>query len=80
MKKDKRKSGWREQAVAWCFLLPYVLFFAGFLMYPILKGMKLSLYDSTLGGKEVFIGLGNYMEMFQDPGFWEALWNTIRCV
>ena len=46
-------------------------------MYPILKGMKLSLYDSTLGGKEVFIGLGNYVEMFQDSGFWESLWNTV---
>ena len=77
MKKDKRKSGWKEHAVAWCFLLPYILFFAGFLMYPILKGMKLSLYDSTLGGKEVFIGLGNYVEMFQDSGFWESLWNTV---
>ena len=59
MKKDKRKSGWREQAVAWCFLLPYVLFFAGFLMYPILKGMKLSLYEmcirDSVGTREYYV-------------------------
>lgn len=63
--------------VAWCFLLPYMIFFIGFLMFPILRGMKLSLYNSTLGGKEVFIGLQNYVDMFRDSGFWEAMWNTV---
>lgn len=77
MKKNRKKSGWREQVTAWCFLLPYMIFFIGFLMFPILRGMKLSLYNSTLGGKEVFIGLQNYVDMFQDPGFWEAIWNTV---
>lgn len=77
MKTGKRYGTIRENVVAWCFLAPYMICFIGFLLYPILKGMKLSLYDATLGGKEIFIGFGNYLEMFQDRGFWEAMWNTI---
>lgn len=77
---NKKQSVLKENFVAWGFLLPYMVFFVGFLLFPILRGMKLSLFDSTLGGKEFFIGFQNYTEMLRDPGFWEAMWNTIYYV
>lgn len=47
----KRKNAVRENITAWCFIIPFLLFFLCFLLYPILKGMKLSLFDATLGGR-----------------------------
>lgn len=73
----KKKSAIKENLTAWLFVVPFLIFFVGFLLYPILKGMKLSLYDATLGGKEIFVGLENYMHMFKDEGFWKSLFNTL---
>lgn len=67
----------KENVMAWCFILPFLLFFVCFLLYPILKGMKLSLYDATLGGKTSFAGLQNYVQMIMDSGFWQSLFNTM---
>ena len=73
----KRKNAVRENITAWCFIIPFLLFFLCFLLYPILKGMKLSLFDATLGGRTFFIGIQNYAAMFQDKGFWQAMFNTL---
>ena len=35
----KRKNAVRENITAWCFIIPFLLFFLFFLLYPILKGM-----------------------------------------
>ncbi|WMC91444.1 carbohydrate ABC transporter permease [Kineothrix sp. MB12-C1] len=67
----------KENLIAWCFVLPFLFFFLGFLLYPILKGMNLSLYDATLGGKTSFVGIENYIKMFGDKGFWQAMFNTL---
>lgn len=81
MGKIKKKmvvgNRFRNNLTAWCFLLPFLLFFVGFLFYPILKGVHLSLFDAVLGGKKVFVGIENYINMLQDKGFWESLFNTI---
>lgn len=73
----KKKNKIRENIVAWLFVIPFLFFFIGFLLYPILKGMKLSLYDATLGGKTFFIGIENYIHMLQDEGFWKSMFNTL---
>ena len=74
---DTRKKILKENIIAWCFLLPFLFFFMGFLLYPIIKGVELSLFDAIPGGKNVFIGLANYKDLFQDKAFWEALFNTL---
>ena len=74
---DTRKKILKENIIAWCFLLPFLFFFMGFLLYPIIKGVELSLFDAILGGKNEFIGLANYKDLFQDKAFWEALFNTL---
>ena len=33
-----------------------------------------------MGPEDVFIGFGNYEELFHDPVFWTALWNTLIIV
>ncbi|MFD0714746.1 carbohydrate ABC transporter permease [Paenibacillus sp. GCM10027626] len=58
------------------FLAPTFLFFSLFTLYPILKGMHISLYDWSGGSKKMkFIGLDNYRELLQDPIIWTAIKN-----
>jgi multiple sugar transport system permease protein len=51
-----------------------------FLFIPALYVGWLSFNDSTFGRDNVFVGLANYQELFADPYFWRALWNTFLLV
>lgn len=62
------------------FLLPYMVVYAGMILYPVLRGVWISLHDAKIQGLGDFVGLSQYSEMINDPEFWEALWNTIYFV
>jgi len=61
------------------FLLPFLVAYALFLIWPIILGFQMSLYNWSLvsGGASQFLGLQNYRELFGDPVFWSSLWHTI---
>jgi len=68
-----------ETRAAILFLLPFLLFYGLFLLWPIV----LQFIDSfrttglnTAAGSH-FIGLDNYRELFSDSSFWWAVWHTI---
>lgn len=77
---NRRKGFGLEQWIAWLFLVPYLLFYIGFMFYPILKGFIISLNEWSIGVEPEFVGLKNYAVMVKDGNFWEALWNTIYFV
>ena len=58
------------------FLLPSLLGFALFIIYPIFYSLGVSFTDWDLINKKEFIGLGNYTRLFSDPQFWNSLKNT----
>jgi multiple sugar transport system permease protein len=60
-------------------MLPGLLFYATFMVYPLLKAFQISLYRWSImpGRPSEFLGLGNYLQAFGDPVFWTALRNTI---
>ncbi|MEX2104045.1 MAG: sugar ABC transporter permease [Bacilli bacterium] len=58
------------------FLSPFLILYLVFTIFPIFKGIQMSLYKWTLIKKMDFVGLGNYTTMMKDPKFWEAVWNT----
>jgi multiple sugar transport system permease protein len=53
----------RRRAAFW-FLLPAVLFFGVYVVYPILDSIVLSFYDWDGMAERTFVGLGNYRELF----------------
>lgn len=61
------------------FALPYLLVFSVFLLYPLLKGLYMSLFDWNAfnPSQSEFILLENYVRMFQDPKFWKAVRATV---
>jgi ABC-type sugar transport system permease subunit len=73
----RRLFAWQAGAAPYLFLLPFLLVFAVFLLYPLTRSMVLSLY-STAGPREAaFVGLGNYLFILRDIIFWKAVLNTV---
>jgi len=61
------------------FLLPALLIFAVFALYPMVNALELSFYDwDGVSVERNFVGLQNYVQIFtQDPVFWTAVRNSI---
>lgn len=69
----------RKTLVPFFFLIPGLLFFLVFQVYPLLKGFQMSFYQwSIMPGKtSQFIGLSNYLRAFNDPVVRSAFLNTL---
>ena len=60
------------------YLAPFAILYGVFLIYPLGKGLWISLYDWELvGTHRAFIGLDNYRALLTDALFWKAIRNTI---
>lgn len=64
---------------AYLFLLPGLLLYLTFLIYPILKALQMSFYEWSImpGQPNVFVGLANYQRAMNDPIVGLALRNTV---
>jgi len=65
-----------EVAVAYLLILPFVLTYGVLFLWPTLQMVYLSFTDAPLIGAGNWIGLENYIEMFDDRRFWTAVRNT----
>lgn len=70
----------QETTSAYLFLLPSLIFFIGFVIYPMFMCIWTSFFDATMGREDVFIGVANYVELIGDPVFRGALVNTLVIV
>ena len=75
-----RKLMMGETVTSYLFLAPFLLFFIMFVVYPMFMCVYTSFFDSTMGREDIFIGFGNYVELFRDQEFLKALRNTIVIV
>lgn len=79
--KTSRRLVIHENITAYLFLLPFLVFFVLFVLYPMVTCLYTSFFDATMGNRgDIFVGFGNYNELFHDDVFWKALWNTIIIV
>ncbi len=72
MKKQKNEK------IGYLMILPFILVFLFFNLYPIVKTFILSLQKYNGMGDAQFVGLDNYKLIFSDDMFWLALGNTIK--
>ena len=74
---EQRWKNLRKQLPNYLFVLPHFLFFAVFILFPIFRGIQISLYDWKIMLKvQKFIGLANYQALMVDKIFWQTLANT----
>ena len=60
------------------FVAPFLLLYAIILIFPLLRGVWLSLNQVDLFGDGHFVGLGNYARLLDDPIFGTSLVNTFE--
>lgn len=73
----------KETIVSYLFLLPAMLFFLGFVVLPMGLGLYTSFFDYTMKNPvsaDHFVGLKNYIDLFQNPKFMQAVRNTVFLV
>lgn len=73
------KDEWRT---GYLFMLPAAICWILWFLIPFIQSIKISFYDYsyTKPDQQVFVGLGNYIQMFQDPKFYISLKNTLLFV
>ncbi|HEY0259851.1 MAG TPA: sugar ABC transporter permease [Lacisediminihabitans sp.] len=74
--RKRRRIRWQP---AWMFMAPSLLILGVFVVWPIVVSFWYSLHDWTIGAAtQQWVGFGNYVKLFHDPQFWNALGNTLE--
>ena len=75
-----RRSWYKRNEIAltpWLFLLPGVLFFLVYVIFPIFQSMNISFYEWDGLGEATPVGMENYVELFDDDAFYTSLRNNV---
>jgi raffinose/stachyose/melibiose transport system permease protein len=77
----KRRSGYfrlpKAALAGYLMVLPTMLLFAVFVLYPVVSTCILSFYKWPGIGPREFVGFANYFQAFADSIFRQAFWNNV---
>ncbi|QHQ63851.1 ABC transporter permease subunit [Anaerocolumna sedimenticola] len=68
----------RKKSLPYVMIAPSMIIFAVFMIYPIIYMVYLSFYKWNLLSAKEFIGIKNYISMFQNPEFFQVLSTTVK--
>ncbi|MCK5801793.1 MAG: extracellular solute-binding protein, partial [Lentisphaeria bacterium] len=76
----QQKPGWEFRRYAWAYvlLLPAVFSILFWRYLPLLRGSAMSFQDYRIMGGSSWIWLDNYANVLWEPGWWMALFNSLR--
>lgn len=76
------KPTWKSTFRSLLYLLPALTLIGIFNIYPIFKSLAMSFYENynIFSGEVGSYGLGNFVEIFNDPNFFRAIKNTFLFV
>lgn len=77
LSRDRRLDRWKSILGAYAFLLPQILGLLIFSAGAIAASFVISFMNWQLVIPPVWIGLANYIELFNSPKFWQVLRNTV---
>ena len=75
-----RRPGWRTELWAIAYLVPFLIPFAVFYLWPVLRGAWMSLHVWGIQGMEKYVGLDNYGKLLRNPDFYTYLWHSFYFV
>jgi raffinose/stachyose/melibiose transport system permease protein len=70
----------RQTLVGWLFVAPALVFYAAFVLQPMLLTLQYSLYRWDGVGPATWVGLANYVTVLSEPKLLETLFNAFRLV
>ncbi len=76
VKRIRRKNAF-EISKGTGFVAPGMVLLLAVTGYPLLQVVKMSFYDYSKFTSPKFYGLGNYLDIFKDSLFWNAIGNTV---
>ena len=65
--KKRKKSEILEKSFNMLYILPMIIVYLVFIIYPMGDVMRLSFYDKKVNGDMIYIGLKNFADFFADP-------------
>lgn len=65
-----------KKAAPYIFLMPFIVLFIVFRIWPVIYAVKLSFFEVRGIGRELYIAADNYGKLFQSSEFYKALFNT----
>ena len=79
---SRRRSNvsWRRRLMPYFFLAPNMFIFCTFIIWPAIRGIQISFFDSIDGRTFTPVGTGNYKAIFGDPTVSEVAKNTATYV
>jgi len=72
-----KKFFYSEKAAPYVFVLPFILSFVFFWIYPLFSTVKMS-FQSILPGQVEWVGISNYTKLLKDSVFHLAIGNSIK--
>ncbi|MDR6550843.1 sugar ABC transporter permease [Paenibacillus qinlingensis] len=75
----KKGAAYHRRKIFWCyvFVLPQILMFLAFTLYPIVMSYVYSFYRwNGVGELQHFVGFANFLETIKDTYFWNAFKNN----
>lgn len=72
------KTNKKDKLTAWIFIVPAIILFTVFVLLPVISIFVFSLFDWGLSADKTFVGLGNYIELFNSDYFWISLMNNMK--
>lgn len=72
-----KKFIYSQKVAPYVFVLPFVLVFAVFWVFPLFNSFGMSFQKTTLGQGSEWIGLANYEKMLGDAIFYKAVGNSV---
>ncbi len=79
-RRPAKRPGRSDLAMALLFILPALIGFLVFYLYPTIRGIYFSLTRYNVLGRPHFIGLDNYTKLFSDALFWNSMKVTVEYV
>lgn len=71
------KREFRKNSIVYIFLIPILIHFMIFQVYPFVLSFYLTFMDWKIIGDPEFVGLKHWKHLFNDKLAWKAIWNTI---
>ncbi len=69
-------KSWQRYVFILSFILPTLLLYCVFMVYPLIQALYYSLFDWSGSSENMtFIGLDNFVNLFKDPIMWQAIGN-----